>query len=696
MKLIKIYINNFGKFKDFELDLKDNINIIYGDNEAGKSTLMAFILMVFYGSKSRKQNPLDNPRLKYRPWAGGPMKGYIIFEDSGVEYRLERIFEETNQKDQVSLINNISGQKIEIENPAEPGKYFFNMSQESFEKSLFIDSEDLAFSDSSGELKEKLINLSTTSDEDISYEKTLEIIEKKYYEFKSKSGKKGILVDLEERIYDEKKALQEAKLLELEKMESEKRLERLEREIELESLKEKIDKNQDLLLKAKDSNLRNDERKSLEKEISQYEDGRNQIFARLDSLKFSYYDKLDKSHKLKEEKTLLFQESLELAHAKEDLQSKNEEPKFQLYKSILMLLALGLLALGIFLYYKKINQSLAYAAIALGFCFVLIKFTYLDSRLKKSLEEWKSRLEFLEEKERKLSTELEGLDQVLEEKKNEIDDLSLKIKEDEIRLELLEKDFSFKKERFDSLSKAPMIQVFDPSIIKTEEIKLKDLMDKYQKELDQYLSSYNNLLDYDQEDRLLALSKSYESLKAASREKFKNIRYQDEVKEKIRILEEDLAKKRQEYKSLELSLELLDKAYFKMSKDFGPILNKKSQEIFSKFTKAKYDKLLIGSEMDINYEESSHGQIKNWQYLSSGARDQAYISLKIGLAKMLFPDKRAFLLLDDIFVKFDENRAKDGLNLLNNLVSDFEQIILFTCHKRIYDMADDGVNKQVL
>ena len=43
MKNKNIKINNYGKLKNKEINLKNNINIIYGENEAGKSTLLKFI-----------------------------------------------------------------------------------------------------------------------------------------------------------------------------------------------------------------------------------------------------------------------------------------------------------------------------------------------------------------------------------------------------------------------------------------------------------------------------------------------------------------------------------------------------------------------------------------------------------------------------------------------------------------------------
>ena len=55
MKIKKIKINSYGKLKEKEINFKDGINLIYGQNEAGKSTLIKFIINSLYGiSKNKK------------------------------------------------------------------------------------------------------------------------------------------------------------------------------------------------------------------------------------------------------------------------------------------------------------------------------------------------------------------------------------------------------------------------------------------------------------------------------------------------------------------------------------------------------------------------------------------------------------------------------------------------------------------
>ena len=54
MKINNIQINGFGKLKDETLRLEDGINLIYGSNEAGKSTLVNFVKAMFYGVNRNK------------------------------------------------------------------------------------------------------------------------------------------------------------------------------------------------------------------------------------------------------------------------------------------------------------------------------------------------------------------------------------------------------------------------------------------------------------------------------------------------------------------------------------------------------------------------------------------------------------------------------------------------------------------
>ena len=54
MEIKNIKINNYGTLKQKEINLENNINIIYGKNESGKSTLLNYLKNIFYGISKNK------------------------------------------------------------------------------------------------------------------------------------------------------------------------------------------------------------------------------------------------------------------------------------------------------------------------------------------------------------------------------------------------------------------------------------------------------------------------------------------------------------------------------------------------------------------------------------------------------------------------------------------------------------------
>lgn len=76
MKLLKLHIYGFGRFQDLKISLDDGtIQTFLGDNETGKSTLMAFIRCVFFGFPTRAHS-----ELRYEPRLGGRYGGSITIE----------------------------------------------------------------------------------------------------------------------------------------------------------------------------------------------------------------------------------------------------------------------------------------------------------------------------------------------------------------------------------------------------------------------------------------------------------------------------------------------------------------------------------------------------------------------------------------------------------------------------------------
>ena len=84
MKLISCHIENFGKLHDLTYEFSSKVNVINAENGYGKSTLAAFIKVMFYGfDNEKKRDVFENERKRYSPWQKGPYGGSIRFEKDG-------------------------------------------------------------------------------------------------------------------------------------------------------------------------------------------------------------------------------------------------------------------------------------------------------------------------------------------------------------------------------------------------------------------------------------------------------------------------------------------------------------------------------------------------------------------------------------------------------------------------------------
>ena len=70
MFIKNIQINHFGKLENKNIELTNGINVVYGKNESGKSTLLKFITSIFYGINKNKNGKRISDYDKYMPWNG--------------------------------------------------------------------------------------------------------------------------------------------------------------------------------------------------------------------------------------------------------------------------------------------------------------------------------------------------------------------------------------------------------------------------------------------------------------------------------------------------------------------------------------------------------------------------------------------------------------------------------------------------
>ena len=94
MIINRLILKNFGKFQGKEIELKEGINILLGENESGKSTIHVFLQSMLFGMKrGRGKASKTDTYSRYMPWENGNWyEGSMVFTCGKRKFRLERGF----------------------------------------------------------------------------------------------------------------------------------------------------------------------------------------------------------------------------------------------------------------------------------------------------------------------------------------------------------------------------------------------------------------------------------------------------------------------------------------------------------------------------------------------------------------------------------------------------------------------------
>ncbi|WP_027633657.1 ATP-binding protein [Clostridium hydrogeniformans] len=207
MRIKSLNIGAFGKIKNKKIDLDPGFNIIYGENEKGKSTIQGFIRVILYGMTLNKKNLKDNDRKRFYPWTGEKPYGEMAIIHQDEEIIIKRTFGTTKREDTTDIINSITGEKIQIDK-IQPGKNLIGLSIGGFIKTLFIKQLGSEITkEKEEEIMHKLSSLETLSHDDVSYDKAIGILEdyKKLWSTQRKGGKLRELYENIESLNDEYK-----------------------------------------------------------------------------------------------------------------------------------------------------------------------------------------------------------------------------------------------------------------------------------------------------------------------------------------------------------------------------------------------------------------------------------------------------------------------------------------------------------
>ena len=151
------------------------------------------------------------------------------------------------------------------------------------------------------------------------------------------------------------------------------------------------------------------------------------------------------------------------------------------------------------------------------------------------------------------------------------------------------------------------------------------------------------------------------------------------LKQQLEKMNGRIAELERIYQATVLAQQTLETARQELQRRFAPRISQRAQELFAQLTAGRYQRLSLGEDFSLGTATEGEDTLHSALWRSDGTADQLYLALRMAVAEELTP--QAPLVLDDAFVRFDDDRLKEILKLLKQSGEE-KQVILFTCQSR--------------
>ncbi len=179
--ITRLYIENFGGLHDKEILLGDGLNIIYGRNESGKTTISAFIRAMLYGvDTERRRDIRGNMRKRYTPSSGAIMSGVLETE----ELVIKRSFGTSARFDTYNAVNRFTGESIP---PEDIGYAVMGMNEACFCNTFYLSSFD-SYPTNEAEMMDRLSDMGYNGEDGASYDKVRSVLDDMAKQYTKRSG----------------------------------------------------------------------------------------------------------------------------------------------------------------------------------------------------------------------------------------------------------------------------------------------------------------------------------------------------------------------------------------------------------------------------------------------------------------------------------------------------------------------------
>ena len=189
MEILELNLKSYGKFINHKISLKSGINIIYGGNETGKTTIHSFIRSMFFGLNRGRGKAAKTDEYQIRqPWdTPGAFLGSMRIQENGEVYRIDRCFDRSTIPLQVICETRAQ----ESANPQEDLEVLLSgISENAFVNTVFVPQAHCETDESfAEELRKYMVNSDSTLDGQLDVTRALQTLRKKKKSFEQKKKK---------------------------------------------------------------------------------------------------------------------------------------------------------------------------------------------------------------------------------------------------------------------------------------------------------------------------------------------------------------------------------------------------------------------------------------------------------------------------------------------------------------------------
>ena len=670
MRLYTCHVENFGVLHDLDLDFREKLHTVLENNGWGKSTLAAFLLVMFYGFANEKsRSEISNERRRYAPWQQGTYGGSVTFSRQGRIFRLERVFGLKNSGEDATVVFDAET-NLPVEGfPEDPGESVFGIDRESFARTVFIAQQNCGTEATSGiqakighlegetadmaDYHQVQASLKKTADRLTPDRKTGEIyrLRQELAELESEVSRRPVYEHTAERLEEQLRVrTQEIQCLRFETENDQKELRQLElvqRTAETLSLEED-DQERLRQLEAVFSSEVPDEQQMEEAEICLRE---------IRKMRRAF----DKA-----ERELYDPNSV-----------KEPEQEGRSGTSLVSVLVFALFASALLAFF--LNK---YVAAALAVLAVVTMIIVVQRDMKKEKEEGpKKPVVVVKQRSSPLSkiTDLREKREELKAKRREIQEA-----EEEL-LEFLcryypdlteEEDLSRKLQQlqYERTEYAALIKKLDRS--RAAEADWQKHIGKTSYSTDSVRELEERIADC--KIRMETAETGIHDIKRQIESVREDLDREAEAEERLSAVREELERKQHSYEVLTQTREYLARARAAFTARYmEPV-----QGAFD-----RYYKLLTGSDgkeyqldADLEIRVREYGLMRDPAFLSEGWQDLIGLCRRMAMIDVMYEGEKPFLLFDDPFVNLDGKKLQRALAFLRQISEEY-QVIYFTCHE---------------